>query len=207
MTAKAFSRTWLRLILCRASLPVIAALLTLPQAEAAAQTEKDSERLGMATEYFQSGKYHEALLLFCSLEKKYNLNPRFKAYIGVCHYHEGEYKEAAKAIDGCIDKLQGLSPQELTVYIYTSAESHFLLEEYALAVPLYEKMLTICHDNEKADALFRLGFCYMQRDDWAAAYDYLNSSMAYYSHFGHAAEKEQRIKQIKNMMAGCKEKM
>lgn len=207
MTAKGLSRAWLRCRFCGMSLPIAIALLTLSHSGAAAQTEKDSERLGMATEYFQSGKYHEALLLFCELEKKYNLNPRFKAYTGVCHYHEGEYKEAAKAIDGCLDKLQSLSPQELTVYIYTSAESHFMLEEYALAVPLYEKMLTVCHDNEKADALFRLGFCYMQREDWAAAYDYLSSSAAYYDRFEHTAEKEQRIRQIKNMMAGCKEKM
>lgn len=172
-----------------------------------AQEEKDSERLSMATEYFQSGKYHEALLLFSRLDAKYNLNPRFKAYMGVCYYHEYAFKEAAKTIDGCIDKLQSLSPQELTVYIYTSAESHFALEEYDLAMPLYEKMLLTCHDNEKGDALFRLGFCYMQRKNWTVAYDYFNSSITYYEHFGHTKEKEQRIRQIRNMMAGCKENM
>lgn len=185
----------------------VVAVMAVSPIKTIAQEEKDSERLSMATEYFQSGKYHEALLLFCQLDKKYKLNPRFKAYMGVCYYHDGEFKEAAKEIDSCLDKLQGLSPQELTVYIYTSAESHFALEEYDLAVPLYEKMLLICHDNEKGDALFRLGFCYMQREDWATAYSYFNSSTLYYEQFGHTKEKEQRLKQIKNMMSGCKEKM
>ena len=36
-----------------------------------AQRPSDSETLGMALEYFQSGKYHEALLLFEKLDKEY----------------------------------------------------------------------------------------------------------------------------------------
>ncbi|MBR4240577.1 MAG: hypothetical protein IKQ03_14415, partial [Prevotella sp.] len=41
----------------------------------------DSEMLGKAIEYFQSGKFHEALLLFANLDKRYKLNPRFRAFL------------------------------------------------------------------------------------------------------------------------------
>ena len=49
------------------------------------------ERLGMAIEYFQSGKYHESLLIFERLDKEYELDIRYKAYIGVCRYYEYDY--------------------------------------------------------------------------------------------------------------------
>jgi len=172
-----------------------------------AQETKDSDNLGMAIDYFQSGKYHEALLLFCQLDAKYNLNPRFKAYMGLCYYHDGDYKNACKTLDECLAKLGNLSKQELTVYIFTSAESHFMLGEYDLAIPKYEGMLLICHDNEKADAYFRLGFCYMEREKWASAHDSFSSALAYYSHFGCAKDKQQRLEQLKNMIAGCREKI
>lgn len=172
-----------------------------------AQEVKDSDKLGMAIDYFQSGMYHEALLLLDILDSKYELNPRFKAYLGVCYYYEWNYKNACKYLDNNIDKLHALSPQERSVYFFCSAESHFLLGEYDLAIPMYEKMLNVCHDNEKADALYRIGFCYIQHNNWAAAYDYLNSSLSYYKHFGYPKSKNQRISQIENMMAGCKELM
>ena len=43
------------------------------------QKSEASEQLGMALDYFSSGKYHEALLIFSRLDKQYNLNPRFHA--------------------------------------------------------------------------------------------------------------------------------
>ena len=48
----------------------------------------DSELLGKAIDYFQSGKFHEALLLFEKLDQKYKLNPRFRAFIGVCYFYD-----------------------------------------------------------------------------------------------------------------------
>ena len=48
----------------------------------------DSQKLGMALDYFQSGKYHETLLILEQLDKQYRLNPRFRAYLGVCYFHE-----------------------------------------------------------------------------------------------------------------------
>ena len=50
-----------------------------------AQSPSDSQKLGMALDYFQSGKYHEALLVFQKLGQDYRLNPRFVAYTGVCY--------------------------------------------------------------------------------------------------------------------------
>ena len=51
-----------------------------------AQEVSDNDRLDMAIAYFQSGKYHEALLLFERLDKEYALNPRFQGFMGVCYY-------------------------------------------------------------------------------------------------------------------------
>ena len=48
----------------------LAVLLALP-CSTEAQQVKDSDRLGMALEYFKSGKYHEALLIFERLDKDY----------------------------------------------------------------------------------------------------------------------------------------
>ena len=48
----------------------------------------DSELLGKAIEYFQSGKFHEALLLFDKLDNRYKLNPRFRAFLAVCYYYD-----------------------------------------------------------------------------------------------------------------------
>ena len=58
---------------------------------ASAQKSKDAEELGKALEYFTSAKYHEALLIFQRLDKEYKLNERFKAYIGLCYYHDWDY--------------------------------------------------------------------------------------------------------------------
>ena len=68
---------------------LFAILLTLMPSLLSAQTKHaDTEKLGMALEYFTYGKYHEALLLFEKLEKQHKLNPRFMAYMGLCHYYE-----------------------------------------------------------------------------------------------------------------------
>ena len=66
---------------------------------APAQKHEDTERLGMALEYFTAGKYHESLLLFQKLDKSYRLNDRFKAYIGLCYYHEWDFEKAAEYLD------------------------------------------------------------------------------------------------------------
>ena len=74
------------------------------------------ERLGMAIEYFQSGKYHESLLIFERLDKEYELDIRYKAYIGVCQYYEYDYKKACFYLDPLIDTLSVFAPHEQAVY-------------------------------------------------------------------------------------------
>ena len=101
----------------------------------------DSRKLGMAIDYFGGGKYHEALVLFVKLDKKYKLNPRFKAYIGICYYHEWEYDKACEYLDEAIPHLDVYSPAERNVYYNAAAESHFLINEFDKAIPLYEKQL------------------------------------------------------------------
>lgn len=125
------------------------------------QKKADAERLARALDYFNSQKYHECLLILQPLAKRYKLNPRYLAYLGICLYQEWEYAEAVKYLDEAMPQLEGFAPQERSVYYWTDAESHFYLRHYQTAIPLYEKMLGVCHDNEKPDAYYRLGFCHL----------------------------------------------
>lgn len=164
----------------------------------------DKEQLAIALDYFSSGKYREALNILSRLDKHYKLNARFKAYIGVCYYYEWDYKMACKYLDPVMDDIEVYAPHEKSIYFFADAESHFMLEEYKLAIPLYERMLTVCFDAEKGDAFFRLGFSYMQENDWQNALDNLNSSLLYYEQFGYPQNKQARVVQIKKMIAGCR---
>lgn len=160
----------------------------------------------MAIEYFQSGKYHEALLLFQRLDKQYRLNPRFRAYIGVCYYYEWDYKRCCQYLDTLMEKLEVFAPHERAVYYFTDAESHFQLGEYGKAAPLYEQMLTVCFDNEKPECLYRLGFCYLFAHDEETALEYFHSALAYYERYRNTPEAQPRIEQLKKMAAGLEAK-
>lgn len=96
-------------------------------------------KLGMALDYLTANKYHEALILLVQLDKKYKLNYRFKAYIGICHYYEWEYEEACRYLDEAIPHLDAYAPDERCLYYSVAAESHFELKEYAEAIPYFEK--------------------------------------------------------------------
>ena len=166
----------------------------------------DSQKLGMALDYFQSGKYHETLLILEQLDKQYRLNPRFRAYLGVCYYHEWDYKNACKYLDELMPQLEVFAPHERSVYYFANAESHFFLQQYDKAIPLYEKMLLVCYDNEKADALFRIAFCYLSKEDYGNAYEFLCFARDYYQTFPNE-NKVARLEQIKTMIDGCEEKL
>ena len=163
----------------------------------------DKEQLTIALDYFSSGKYREALNILARLDKRYKLNARFKAYIGVCYFYEWNYKMTCKYLDPVMNDIEVYAPHERSIYFFANAESHFMLEEYIQAIPLYEKMLTVCYNKEKGDAYFRLGFCYMQNKDWQNALDNLNSSLLYYEQFGYPENKQARVIQIKKMISGC----
>ena len=121
----------------------------------------DAEQLARALDYFSSEKFHECLVLLQPLNRRYKLNPRYRAYLAVCLYYEWEYAEAIRLFDEVIPLLQGLAPHELSLYYWMDAESYFALQQYDRALPLYEKMLPLCRDNEKPDAYYRLGFCHL----------------------------------------------
>ena len=122
---------------------------------------KQAEQLARALDYFSSEKFHECLVLLQPLNRRYKLNPRYRAYLAVCLYYEWEYAEAIRLFDEVIPLLQGVAPHELSLYYWMDAESYFALQQYARALPLYEKMLPLCRDNEKPDAYYRLGFCHL----------------------------------------------
>lgn len=145
----------------------------------------DAERLSLAVDYFQSGKYHESLILFSKLNKEYKLNSRFQAYIGVCCYYDGEYERAINTLEPILPKLIVFSPHEQSVYYYCVAESYFRLKKYIDAVPLYEQHTLLCYNDEKGDSLYRIGLCYKQLGDIETAQEYLTEAMAYYRRFNN----------------------
>lgn len=182
---------------------LFAILLTLMPSLLSAQTKHaDTEKLGMALEYFTYGKYHEALLLFEKLEKQHKLNPRFMAYIGLCHYYEWNYEKATQYLDSLIPQLGALAPHERSVYCYAAAESHFNLGQHKEAIPFYEQVLTLCYDNEKGDAFYRLGFCYLFQEKYENARECLESAEIFYRRFRNTSDLEARLSQIDNMLKG-----
>ena len=169
------------------------------------QKSEASEKLGMAIEYFSSGKYHEALLLFSRLDKQYNLNPRFHAYMGVCQYYEWNYEEACKLLSEAIPKVEGLAPHERSIYYFTCAESYFNLSKYNEAIPYYEQHINVCYENEKGDALYRIAFCYMFTNNKPLALEYFTSALSYYEK--HPNNATARIAQLRNMTRGLEEEL
>ena len=179
-------------------------ILLLGSVKAWAQTS-DSERLGIALDYFQNGKYHESMLILQDLNSRYNLNPRFQAYLGVCYYYEWDYKHANECLDKAIPKLTKFSPQERSFYYFANAESLFNLQLYDQALDNYRQMLDLCHDDEKGDAYYKIGLICTFREQWIDALDNLQS--AWYYHTKYTPDKKARIAQIRNMIQGCCDKI
>lgn len=171
------------------------------------QKNQDVEQLGKALEYFTSQKYHECLLILQDLGKHYRLNPRYKAYLGVCYYYEWDYKNAVKSLDEAIPQLANFAPHERSFYYWANAESRFQLQEYDKAIPLYEKMLPLCYDNEKPDVYYRLGFCYLFASNWTEAWNHLLQAQEGYLKSRNNQEVKSRIIQIQHMLDGLKPKV
>ena len=169
------------------------------------QQHKDALLLSKALDYFISEKYHESLLILQQLDKKYRLNPRYLAYLGVCYYYEWDYKNAIKYLNEAIPLLGNFDPHERSLYFYDDAESYFYLNEYQKAIPLYQEMLTLCYKNEKPDALYRIGFCYMFAKDWMNARDYFAMALSEYEKYRNTPDMKARIIQITNMIIGCQQ--
>ena len=135
--------------------------LTLSTLSSANAQVRESEKLGKAIEYFGGQKYHEALILFEKLAKKYRLNPRFYAYMGVCYFKEQDYQHAAEILDSIIPHLEPFPPHERGVCYYSCAESHFMLGDYPTALSYYEMSIPVANEREKGDIYYRMGCCGM----------------------------------------------
>ncbi len=179
---------------------ILLCLLVVPLCHA---QMKDSERLGIAIEYFQSGKYQEARNILLELDKSYTLNPRFRAYLGVCCFYEWDFTKAVEVLDSVIPQLTTLSPQERSVYAYAAAESHFVLAHYGEAIPYFVQVLSLCHPDERGEAYFKLAFCHLSEEDYVRAYGCLEQSLSYYERYQCTPEHQGRMVQIRNMLLGA----
>ena len=181
----------------------------------------DAELLARALDYFASEKFHECLVLLQPLNRRYKLNPRYRAYLAVCLYYEWEYDEAVKLFDEVIPQLQGVAPHELSLYYWMDAESYFALQQYDRALPLYGKMLPLCRDNEKPDAYYRMGFCHLFAAEASGASssekasgssaaerkkakECFELSLEGYLKYRNTPNEKARIAQIRHMIGGLK---
>lgn len=164
----------------------------------------DAEQLARALDYFSSEKFHECLVLLQPLNRRYKLNPRYRAYLAVCLYYEWEYAEAIRLFDEVLPQLQGLAPHELSLYYWMDAESYFALQQYDRALPLYEKMLPLCRDNEKPDAYYRMGFCHLFAEERKKAKECFELSLEGYLKYRNTPKEKARIAQIRHMIGGLK---
>lgn len=162
----------------------------------------EDEMFGRAMEYFTSGKYHEALIIFQKFDKKYALNNRIHAYMGLCHYYEWNYEKACELLDEVIPQIGTYAPHERSMYYYAAAESHFNLKQYEQADTLYNMMLEVCHKNEKADAYYRIGFCDMFEDDWQQARNHFELALQHYLQHRNTPDLQARITQLRKMIGG-----
>lgn len=160
--------------------------------------KSDSECLNKALEYFQSAKYHEALLMFRKLNSKYDLNVRFKAYMGICYYYDEDYENCEAIIDSIADRLEVFAPHERSIYFYDAGESCFNLRKYDKAITYYERVILICYDNEKGDILMRLGQCHRKLQNIETGQEYFISAKAYYTRFNEEWKMKKFLEAIDN---------
>lgn len=181
--------------------PLLAACLALPCAAQPPAVAR--ERLARAIDYFQGGKYHEALVLLQPLDSAYTLSPRLRAQMGVCLWHEEQWEAACRVIGDALPHLDAFAPEERAVYVYAEAESHFCLARYAEAAAAYDTYLTLCHSNERAEAHYRLGLCCAQTGEWTRAARHLAQADTCYRTLTPQKATPARLRQIAAMRAEC----
>lgn len=186
---------------------IIFLLCPLAQINANGQNLSSKELLQRAVDYFQSEKYHEAGLILTQLDKQYKLNPRHRAFLAYCMYTEKEYNKCVAIFDSIASQLGPYSPQERSVYVLAAAQSHFILGHYDKAQLYYDSHLSLCHDNERGETLYKIGLCQMFQADYANAYDSFISSLAYLYRTPTRIRPDARIHEIEHLAAGCKNKI
>ena len=175
------------------------------------QEETPQELLTKAIEYFQGGKYHEAILAFTKLQEKYTLNPRFMAYLGMSYYKEGMYEEAAFNLKKGIPALTAFSPKEQAVYIYYCAESLFNMGNYKEALTYYDLALPLVEGNDKGDVIFHTAFAHylmdgVSKDSAPSIYNMFAEALELYEDNQSSATELQhsRLRQTRSMLNGLK---
>ena len=176
---------------------------------AGGENTSSQEQLTKALEYFQGGKYHEAILCFTKLQKRYKLNPRFLAYLGMCYYKEGMYEEAIENLREGIPALSSYSPKEQAVYSYYCSESLFEIGEYTESLHYYNLTLSNVQGNDRADVLFHTAFAYYLRDGASAdnapqLITFLSEAQSLYEANTSSSTELQhaRLQQTRTMLAG-----
>ena len=181
----------------KVALFIFLALSTLSSANAQV---RESEKLGKAIEYFGGQKYHEALILFEGLAKKYRLNPRFYAYMGVCYFKEQDYRHAAEMLDSIIPHLEPFPPHERGVCYYSCAESHFLLGDYPTALSYYEMSIPVANEREKGDIYYRMGCCGMMMQSDSIQIENFRQAKSWFEKADMIPETRARRKQTEVML-------
>lgn len=182
----------------------VALLWLCGYAQKGSPANADSEALGRAIAYYQGGKYHEALLIFERLNGQYQLNPRFKAYLAVCHYYAEAYRKTADVLDTLMPRLAVFAPRECAVYAFVAAESHFQLQEYTAALRHYESAVELSAEHEKGYLYYRAGCCCLFTGQWSRACQAFEQSLSAYEASGIAnPHKAQTLK----MLQGCRNRL
>ena len=146
------------------------------------------------------------MLILEKLNSRYTLSPRLKAYLGVCYYHDWNFRLATQIMDAVMPQLKVFAPQERSIYYWVNAESHFNQQHYTQAIPLYESMTLVCKTNEKGDAFYKMGMCYLQENRLEPASECLSSALAYYKSY-RKTDRRARERQIKTMLKGIKDRL
>lgn len=192
-------------------LPLLCTILTtllivfcVPAFSQTTDKKQDAELLGKAVEYYQGGKYQESILAFEKLEKRYKLNPRFKAYLGMSYFKVSQYKEAVESLKIGIPELSVYSPKEQAVYIYSCAESLFRLERYNESIDYYTQALPITEGNDKGDVLFHTAFAHHFLDNDSTAIPLFQQALALYKEHSNPADElhSARLRQTEIMLRG-----
>lgn len=165
--------------------------------------DTDKVQLEKALAYFNSEKYHEALLIFQRLDTNYKLNDRFLAYIGLCYYYEWDYDKAVAYLDEVLPRLSMLSPSEQLVYFYAVGESYFQLGNYEKASERYLVALQLAHKGERAEIYYKLAVAQMFLKAWQVAADYFSLAERAYSTYRNSEDWQARLSQIERMKIGC----
>jgi len=103
----------------------------------------------------------------------------FDFHLGLLYQHEGEYPKALETFEMLLLHYgQSLTGPEVR-FLYEDIQQRraFLsvtLERFREAVPLLTEILSFDLEQEiRSEALAKLGLCYLEMKDWAAARDYL----------------------------------